>query len=87
TVVSEFDPDLILLDIMLPAMDGLAIQDALGKDVQTADIPIVFMTAKVQNEEVEEYRRRGALGVIFKPFNPMTLAGELRELLENNASI
>ncbi|MGR8981541.1 MAG: response regulator [Gammaproteobacteria bacterium] len=79
-----FKPDLILLDIMLPEMDGLMIQSALKQNPATAEIPVVFMTARVQAEEVEEYCRRGALGVIFKPFDPMTLASKLRELWKNS---
>lgn len=75
-----FMPDLILLDIMLPEMDGLTIQAELKRNETVADIPVVFMTARVQTDEVQEYRRRGALGVIFKPFDPMTLANQLREL-------
>ena len=79
-VVTEFMPDLILLDIMLPEMDGLEIQGVLRQSAQTRSIPVVFMTAKVQENDVEDYYRCGALGVITKPFNPMTLADQLREL-------
>ncbi|MCK5353964.1 MAG: response regulator [Methyloprofundus sp.] len=79
-VVSEFMPDLILLDVMLPEMDGLEIQVILQQSTQTRSIPVVFMTAKVQKNDVEDYHRCGALGVIAKPFNPITLAGQLREL-------
>ncbi len=78
--VGGFAPDLILLDIMLPEMDGLTILDALQRDAGTAGIPVVFMTARVQAEDVAEYRQRGALDVIFKPFDPMTLADRLREI-------
>lgn len=80
-----FMPDLILLDIMLPEMDGLTIQAELKRNQAVADIPVVFMTARVQADEVQEYRRRGALGVIFKPFDPMTLASQLRELWNGQA--
>ena len=80
-----FMPDLILLDIMLPEMDGLTIQAELQRNEAVADIPVVFMTARVQADEVLEYRQRGALGVIFKPFDPMTLASQLRELWNGQA--
>lgn len=78
-VVTEFMPDLILLDMMLPGMDGLEIQDILRQSAQTRSIPVVFMTAKVHEKDVDDYLRNGALGVIAKPFNPMTLADQLRE--------
>ncbi|NOQ13737.1 MAG: response regulator [Methyloprofundus sp.] len=79
-VVTEFMPDLILLDMMLPEMDGLEIQGILRQSARTRSISVVFMTAKVQENDVESYRSSGALGVIAKPFNPMTLADQLREL-------
>lgn len=78
--VSGFSPDLILLDIMLPEMDGLTILETLQQNEATAHIPVVFMTARVQADDVAEYQRRGALDVIFKPFDPMTLAGKLKEI-------
>jgi len=78
--VPVFMPDLILLDVMLPEMDGLTIQAKLKQNQASADIPVVFMTARVQADEVQEYQQRGALGVIFKPFDPMMLAKQLRDL-------
>lgn len=78
--VAGFSPDLVILDIMLPEMDGLSILAALRRNEATAQIPVVFMTARVQADEVEEYRRRGAIDVIFKPFDPMTLSGKLQDL-------
>lgn len=78
--VAGFSPDLVILDIMLPEMDGLSILSALRQNEATAQIPVVFMTARVQAGEVEEYRRRGAIDVIFKPFDPMTLSGKLQDL-------
>jgi CheY-like chemotaxis protein len=78
--VKPFGPDLILLDVMMPGMDGLATLEALRADPETAHIPVVFMTAKVQPDELAEYRRAGALDAIAKPFDPMTLADKLRAL-------
>ena len=71
-------PDLILLDVMMPEMDGPTTLQLLRADPQTAAIPVVFMTAKVQRREVERYRNLGALGTIAKPFDPMTLPDEVR---------
>lgn len=73
-------PDLILLDVMMPVMDGLETLDRLKSETATARIPVVFMTARVQPRDLELYHARGALAVIAKPFDPMTLAQQLRRL-------
>ncbi|PAV25962.1 hypothetical protein CF392_08295 [Tamilnaduibacter salinus] len=70
----DFRPDLILLDVMMPGMDGPQTLAALKGDPELSGIPVVFMTAKVQPYEVEEYLQQGAIDVIAKPFDPMTLA-------------
>ena len=72
--------DLLLLDVMMPGMDGPSTLAALRALESTARTPVVFMTAKVQAAEVAHYRSLGALGVIPKPFDPMTLADQLRAL-------
>lgn len=76
----QFKPDLILLDVMMPGMDGPATLKGLREFPELATTPVVFMTAKVQPQEVEAYRVLGAVGVIAKPFDPMTLAQELRDI-------
>lgn len=73
-------PDLILLDVMMPMMDGPTTLKALRADPRTADVPIVFVTAKVQSTEVEHYKSLGALDVIPKPFDPMALAAVVRRI-------
>ena len=78
-----FKPDLLLLDVMMPGFDGPSTLAGLRKLPQTAFTPAVFMTAKVQAAEMAHYASLGAIGVIAKPFNPMTLAKELRELCAN----
>lgn len=75
--LATFGPDLILLDVMLPGMDGLSTLRALRARPDTAEIPVIFMTARVQPAEVAEFMAMGALAVIAKPFDPMTLAREL----------
>jgi CheY-like chemotaxis protein len=74
-------PDLILLDVMMPAMDGPTTFAKLRAQEATAKTPIIFMTAKVQKQEVARYLELGALGVIGKPFDPMTLPQEIRKLV------
>jgi len=81
--VTDFCPDLMLLDIMLPEMDGLTILEALQKNQETTHIPVVFITARVPADEVIEYQKRGALDVISKPFDPMKLASLLKEIWHN----
>ena len=78
----EERPDVIILDMMMPGMDGVATLRALRADAATAGIPIVFLTAKAMTSEVDRLRGLGARGVLIKPFDPMALPGRLRELLE-----
>ena len=74
-------PDLLLLNTVLPELDGFKVATALKANPETRDIPIIFMTAKVQPVEVAQLKSLGAAGVIAKPFDPMTLAAEVRTLL------
>lgn len=83
-VAPQFRPDLILLDVMMPGMDGPSTLKALKNDPGLANIPIVFMTAKVQIHEVETYKSMGAVAVIAKPFDPMTLANQVQSLWDQN---
>ena len=69
--------DLILLDVMMPGMDGPTTLDALRALPATAATPVIFMTAKVQPAEVAHYRTLGALDVIAKPFDPMEVSAEI----------
>jgi two-component system OmpR family response regulator len=71
-------PQLALLDVMMPGMDGPSTLRAMREKGQ--DMPVIFMTAKVQKNEVEAYMALGALGVIDKPFDPMALPDQIRAL-------
>jgi CheY-like chemotaxis protein len=75
-------PDLIVMDVMMPGMDGIAAFAELRRDPALALIPVIFMTAKVQRSEAEHYKQLGARGVIAKPFDPMTLPAELAAILD-----
>lgn len=77
-------PDVILLDVMMPGRDGLSMLRDLRSDPSYRELPVVFMTAKVQKSEVDEYMEAGANGVIRKPFDPMTLPDELEVILARN---
>jgi CheY-like chemotaxis protein len=74
-------PDAILLDVMMPGVDGPSTVQGLRSDPATRDIPIIFLTAKVTADDVGQWGQLGLAGVIPKPFNPMTLATEMAALL------
>jgi CheY-like chemotaxis protein len=78
----EDRPDVILLDMMMPGLDGPATFQALRSDPATSDIPVVFLTAKAMSSEVDRWKSLGALGILIKPFDPMILPRLLRELLD-----
>lgn len=78
--LAEFAPDLVMLDVMMPGMDGPATLVELRKLPEGANVPVIFMTAKVQQAEIDGYRMLGAAGVIPKPFDPMTLAERVRDI-------
>lgn len=79
-LVERLKPDLIILDVMMPSMDGPATFAALRRIDIAKEIPVIFMTAKVMQEEVSRLRELGALGVIAKPFDPMRLPVLVREI-------
>jgi CheY-like chemotaxis protein len=74
-------PDAILLDVLMPGMDGPAALAALQKNPKTAGIPVVFLTARGLPEEVARLKKQGAAGVITKPFDPMTLAEDMSSII------
>jgi CheY-like chemotaxis protein len=74
-------PALILLDVMMPVMDGPATFAKLVEDPETAGIPIVFITARTQAQDIERLEGLGAKGVIAKPFDPLALAGIVKSYL------
>jgi two-component system OmpR family response regulator len=70
-------PDVILLDVMMPGLDGPATLSALRTNEVTASIPVIFLTAKVMTAEVERLKDFGVKGVLTKPFDPMALPTEV----------
>jgi CheY-like chemotaxis protein len=77
--------DVIMLDVMMPGMDGPAVLEALRADPATAAIPVVFITARTSTQDRERLIQLGAVAVIAKPFDPMMLAKELRSVLAKEA--
>ena len=85
--VSQYSPDVILLDVMMPGMDGPSTLQALREIPELKSVPVIFMTAKVQTHEINQYLALGAVDVIAKPFDPMSLADKVRSIwdkLEGN---
>ena len=74
-------PDAILLDVMMPGLDGPSTLAALRANPATARIPVLFLTAKAMSAEVQRLKELGVAGVLIKPFDPMTLASQVRALL------
>jgi DNA-binding response OmpR family regulator len=78
--VEAFAPDLILLDVMMPGLDGPRTLRALRKIRALDGVPVVFMTAKVTGDEVARYRELGAVDVIGKPYDPVKLPELVRAI-------
>jgi CheY-like chemotaxis protein len=76
---TSWRPDAILLDVMMPLLDGPTTLVMLTNDQSTRSIPVIFVTARAQSKEIEELIRLGAREVITKPFDPMTFAAEVRK--------
>ena len=79
--VDQFEPQLIVLDVMMPGMDGPETLNALREQGSVSEsTALAFMTAKVHPEELQRYREMGVVNVIPKPFDPMTLADQIRKI-------
>jgi CheY-like chemotaxis protein len=74
-------PDAILLDVMMPEMDGPTTFGELQKNPDAAGIPVVLLTAKVQGADQRRFAALGVAGVLFKPFDPLTLAQQISDAL------
>lgn len=76
----SFVPDLILLDVMMPGLDGPSTLRRIREGAVNSSVPIAFITAKVQREEVTLLRSLGAVDVIEKPFDPLALPQRIRQI-------
>lgn len=79
-LAKSFSPQLILLDVMMPVMDGPATLAALKLEETLKDIPVIFLTAKIMTEEIQAFKDMGAIDIISKPFDPMTLAEQIQAI-------
>lgn len=78
--VKIFEPDLILLDVMMPGLDGPTVLKKIRGMPKTKSIPVVFMTAKVMEKEIQRFKDLGAQEVIIKPFDPRKLSVQILEI-------
>ena len=83
-VAAAIRPDVILLDVMMPEMDGPETFAALAREEDLRAIPVIFITARTQSHQVAELQALGAAGVIEKPFDPLSLAEQVRGCLGDN---
>jgi CheY-like chemotaxis protein len=79
----QFAPHLILLDVMMPVMDGPTTLDKLREIPELSQVPVIFMTAKAQPHELAELKALGAVAVLTKPFDPMTLATQVQSIWDS----
>ncbi|HEY9869272.1 MAG TPA: response regulator [Candidatus Obscuribacterales bacterium] len=81
-LAQEKKPDVILMDVMMPDMDGKETFKLLHNDPATSSIPVIFLTAKAMTSEVSELRALGAKGILVKPFDPLALPLQIKEIIE-----
>ena len=84
-VIVSYAPQLVLMDVMMPGMDGPETLTRIRQLPDMQNLPVIFMTAKAQTHEQQAYFGLGAIGVIVKPFDPMTLGDQVRELWAKSA--
>ena len=77
----EYQPDAILLDVMMPGMDGPTTFRELRKNPVTAHIPVLLLTAKVQSSDQRRFADLGVNAILFKPFDPLTLSTQMADVL------
>ncbi|HZT53908.1 MAG TPA: response regulator [Gaiellaceae bacterium] len=80
--VRRHRPALVLLDVMMPGVDGWRVAEALARDPETRAVPVVFLSARAAAEDRLRAQELGAVGYVVKPFDPLSLAGTVREVLD-----
>ena len=81
-LMAEWVPDVALLDVMMPGMDGPGLLRAMRERPELENLPVVFVTARAQRSELQNFATLDAVGVIAKPFDPMTLAVQVRKFAQ-----
>ena len=83
-IAMDFHPDLVLLDVMMPKLDGIATLQTLKLLPSFGNTPVVFFTAKSHKNEIEEYFKYGVVDIIIKPFDPITLSQRILQIWEQS---
>jgi two-component system, OmpR family, phosphate regulon response regulator PhoB len=78
-------PSLVLLDVMMPGIDGWGVAEGLARDPETRDVPVVFLSARAATEDRLRAQKLGAVGYVVKPFDPLDLAATVRNVLDRVA--
>ena len=86
-VARDFTPDLIVLDVMMPEIDGVGILAMLRRMPHLADVPALFVTGLTAPDDMQRYADAGAIGVIPKPLVPLRLAGQLHAMWDQRARL
>ena len=84
---ADFRPDVVLLDVMMPNMDGPTVLRHLREIAGLERTPVIFITARVQPKEVERFKALGAIDVIAKPFDPLTLGAQIRKIVQGERGV
>lgn len=79
-LLEGWTPDIAMLDVMMPGMDGPELLTHIRGQERFAELPVIFITARAQKRELQNFATLDAIGVIAKPFDPMTLAAQVREI-------
>ncbi len=79
--VEDFGPDVLLLDMMMPGMTGRQTLSKIQEIPAFCSVPAIFMTARAQHNEIEELRKAGAVAVISKPFDPISLGDQIKSAI------
>lgn len=85
--IADFQPDLVILDVMMPEMSGPETLKELRKIPGLEDMPMVFMTSKIQPAQLAKYKSLGAIGVIKKPLNPLKLSAQVQAIWANRFNV
>lgn len=80
-LMQQWLPDVALLDVMMPGMDGPTLLTRMRDTEALASLPVIFVTARAQRSELQNFRQLDSVGVIAKPFDPMTIAAQVRAIL------
>ncbi len=83
----SWQPDAIMLDVMMPGMDGPALMQKLRSERRFAETPFLFVTARARTGDIEHFKTLGATAVLTKPFDPLSLASEVRARLSDTSSL